>query len=158
MKNSDHRAQLIQSIFESMSTMKRGIAGRWQPSNKDCPVSHGQLELLFTIYHGQPVNFKQLARQLYLTPGAVSQLVEGLEQHKLITRQADPKDRRIQCLEVSAEGIKLIKQIENYRRSIMEDVMTSLTDEELELWLRIHKKFLEQFEKRQTDQHKKETL
>src|SRR6185369_16321340 len=91
---------LIQSLFESMSALKRGMAGQWHLMNQGCPISRSQLELLFTIRHAQPVSFKHLAQQLYLTPGAISQLAEGLEQHELISRQSDDRDRRIQCLSV----------------------------------------------------------
>jgi len=153
-----NRAELVQALFESMGATKRAVAACWQRIDQDHPVSHGQLELLFTIFHEQPVSFKQLARQLHLTPGAISQLVEGLEQHQLITRQTDLKDRRIQCLEVSPEGSKLIKRIKDHRRKIMENVMAGLSDEELALWLRIHKKFLEQLETKQADQREKETI
>ncbi len=151
------RAELVQALFESMSAMKRGMTAQWQSAGHDCPISHGQLELLFTIFHGQPVSFKQLARQLYLTPGAVSQMVEGLEQHQLITRQTDAKDRRVQCLEVSPDGMQLIERIKQQRHGMMERVMADLSDQELELWLRIQKKILEQLEVGRTNQYEKET-
>jgi MarR family multiple antibiotic resistance transcriptional regulator len=141
-----HRAELVQDLFESMSAMKRSIACRWQQADQEYPVSRGQIDLLFMIQHTQPVSFKQLAAQLYVTPGAVSQLVEGLEQYKLIKRQSDPKDRRIQCLEISPEGKQLIERIENQRQRIMESVMAGLTDHELAVWLRIQKKLLEQLQ------------
>ncbi len=152
------RAELIQSIFESMSAVKRSIAARQHFIGMDCPIPHGQLELFFRIYHEQPISFKQLAQQLHLTPGAISQLVEGLEQHNLVTRRSDPKDRRVQCLEVSPEGVALIKRVENHRQKMMEGVMAGLSDHELEVWLRIQQKLLEQLEKDRADQHEKEVL
>jgi len=139
-----------------MSAVKRSIAARGHFISEDCPIPHGQLEVFFRIYHEQPISFKQLAQKLHLTPGAVSQLVEGLEQHNLITRKSDPKDRRVQCLEVSPKGIELIKRVESHRQKMMEGVMAGLSDHELEVWLRIQQKLVEQLEKDRANQHEKE--
>ena len=147
----------MQRLFENMNTVKRAIASRWQLMHQECPIPHAQLELLFTIRHAQPISFKQLAQQLHLTPGAISQLAEGLEKHNLISRQTDPKDRRIQCLQVSPDGLELLHRIENHRQAIMESIMTDLTDEELALWLRIHEKLLQQLQLDPATKQGKET-
>lgn len=146
--NTSHtnRDALIQQLFENVSAMKRSMASHWQLTNHDCPVSQAQLELLFTIRHMQPVSFKQIAAHLHLTPGAVSQLVEGLEQHQLVNRQADPHDRRVQCLELSQNGTVLLRGIEQRRRSLMQAIAEDLSDEELELWLRVQTKILNHFQ------------
>lgn len=157
MKQQPSRTELIQAIFESISAIKRNFAARRHFISEDCSIPPGQLEVFFRIYHEQPISFKQLAYQLQLTPGAISQLVEGLEQRKLITRKTDKADRRVQCLEMSPEGTQLIKRVEHHRQQMMEGVMAGLSDHELEVWLRIQKKLLEQLEIQRAEQHEKET-
>jgi DNA-binding MarR family transcriptional regulator len=152
-----NRDILIQNLFENMNAMKRGMSSHVQIMNRDCPIPRSQLELLFAIRQAEPVNFKHLAQQLYLTPGAISQLAEGLEQHDLIGRQVDADDRRIQCLHVSKKGIALLHDVEKRRRDTMEAVIEELSDEELELWLRIQEKMIRQFQAEPTQQTKKET-
>ncbi|HSX30580.1 MAG TPA: MarR family transcriptional regulator [Candidatus Saccharimonadales bacterium] len=139
MGDRDH---IIQSLFESMTAVKRGMAGQLHLSAHDCPLSPAQLELLFAIRHAQPVSFKQLAQLLYLTPGAISQLAEGLEQHGFISRRADPQDRRVQWLQVNKKGHKLLDAVEKRRRSLLELIIADLTDEELAVWLRVQQKLL----------------
>jgi DNA-binding MarR family transcriptional regulator len=139
------RQQLIQDLLASMNTVRRGMYTHLQAANHLLPIPRAQLELLIIIKYSQPVSFKELAKQLYVTPGAISQLAEGLEQAKLIQRRVDPSDRRIQCLEVTKKGDALLHTIEKRRQRIMESVMQDLSNEELELWVRIHKKILQQF-------------
>ena len=154
---STQRELLLQRLFEHMDAVKRGMSSHMQRLSRDCPVSRTQLELLFAIRQSQPVSFKQLAQQLYLTPGAVSQLAEGLEGDGLISRQADESDRRIQCLRVSRKGNRLLDTIERQRERLLEAITTDLTDEELALWLRVQDKMLDYFQRTGvTEQSKKE--
>lgn len=139
------RDELIQALFENTNAVKRGVQGRLQQLSRDFSFSGAQLELLFTIWHSQPISAKQLAATLHMTPGAVSQLVEGVTQAELIERQTSEEDRRIQYLRVSAKGEELIHSFEKGRRQMMEDIVEDLSDEELEIWLRVQQKMIGYF-------------
>jgi len=152
-----NRDTLIQALFDNMSAFKRSMQGHLQPSHLACPISRAQLDLLFTIHQAQPISFKQLAHRLYLTPGAVSQLVEGLESQELVTRHVDERDRRIQCLQVSEGGNAVIREFEQRRRDIMEAISKDLTDTELRIWLRAQEKMIQHFQLEQAETTKKET-
>jgi len=146
MNTPTRRAELIRTLFETMDATKRGMYAQMQAINRTLPIPRPQLELLTTIRHTQPISFKALAKQLYLTPGAISQQAEGLEQQELIVRRIDPKDRRIQFLEVTPKGLELLADIEKRRRSILEKVLVELSDDELEIWVRIQQKLIKQFQ------------
>lgn len=150
------RNALIQTLYENMGTLKRGMHSYFQAANFSTPVSRSQMELLFTIRQAQPVSSKLLAQKLCLTPGAVSQLAEGLETQDLISRHPDEHDRRIQCLEVSPKGNKLLGEVEARRRAAMEAIITDLTDEELEIWLRVQQKMLTHFQNEAQETSKQE--
>jgi DNA-binding MarR family transcriptional regulator len=152
---NEHRQDLMNNLFENMDALSRGIAGHLQVLYKDCPIPRSQLELLFAIQYHEPVSFKHLAQQLYLTPSAISQLAEALEQHELITRTADAGDRRIQCLSVTSKGEQLLQQVKKHRQSLMGAIMESLTDEELAAWLRVQQKLLHHFQTQLTSEQSK---
>jgi DNA-binding MarR family transcriptional regulator len=151
------RNTLIQTLYENMSTLKRGMHSHFQAADYGVPISRSQIELLFTIRQTQPVSSKLLAQKLCLTPGAVSQLAEGLENQQLITRRADTRDRRIQCLEVSAKGNELLQKVEARWRSAMEAIVADLSDEELEIWLRVQQKMLKHFQADNQEASKQES-
>jgi DNA-binding MarR family transcriptional regulator len=140
------RTDTIRLLFENMSALKRGMQAQLQQTDGRSLIPHGQQEVLTSIRSLQPVSFKQLSTHLYLTPGAISQLVEGLEAHDLIRRSADPTDRRIQLLQISKKGTKLLQDIDKRRRKFLEATMSALTDEELGVWLNIQQKMIQQFQ------------
>lgn len=134
------RDTLIKTIFESMGALKRGMGTHMHSIMQGSPISRSQFELLATVYHMQPVNFKQLSQQLYLTPGSISQLVEALENQQLLQRQTNANDRRVQTLQLTPQGEELLASIHQKGHKILEDVMRELTTEELESWLHIQQK------------------
>ena len=140
------RADIINRIFEHAEAMKRGMYGHMQAYFRNLPVQRAPLEVLSAVKHLQPVSSKEIARQLYLTPGAVSQSVESLNQHGYLVREADQADRRIQYLRLSKKGEKLLTDIGRHRREMMEQVMRDLTFEELTVWLKVQTKMAEQFQ------------
>jgi len=146
----------VRNLFDNMRAIKRGMSGHFNALRQQCPISHAQLELLITIESGQPISFKQLARQLYLTPGAVSQLAEDLETGTYISREADANDRRVQYLRVTPAGRELLQRIEKGRERVMRDIIADLSDEELAVWLRVQEKMLHHFQSEPNQQTKSE--
>ena len=141
-----NRKQAIDELFDTMDIAKRNLRGRMLSITSGKNISHAQLEVLFSIRASEPINPTELASRLSMTPGAISQLIDVLEDQRLITRQTDPEDRRRQVLAMSQRGMRLLKSIETRRRTVMENVIQGLTDEELELWLRIQKKIINEFQ------------
>lgn len=141
-----HRDELIERLFATMEKTKRGMHAHMHAINRMVPIPRAQLELLTVIRYGQPISSRELARQLYMTPGAVSQLVDGLAEQELIVRRIDAKDRRVQCLEVSKKGDAVLESVEKQRREIMQSVVQELTDQELEVWVTVQQKLIERFQ------------
>lgn len=125
--------------------MKRGMYTHMLAYFHGLPISRAQVEVLSAINYLQPVSSKDVAHQLYLTPGAVSQSVENLEQVGYLLREADTNDRRIQYLRLSKKGEKIMHDITMQRQAMMEKAMESLTLAELTIWLKVQTKLSEQF-------------
>jgi DNA-binding MarR family transcriptional regulator len=60
---------------------------------------------------GSPLTPKQLAAQLELTTGAVTALTDRLIEHGLITREANPGDRRSLLLGLTPAGSELLADV-----------------------------------------------
>jgi DNA-binding MarR family transcriptional regulator len=139
------RDQLIEALFDNMNSVKRGFYWRMHNLARGFEISGTQLELLFTIRHNQPVSTKQLAGLLHMTPGAVSQLTDSIEQQSLIERHTSDQDRRVQFLRVSEKGEQFLRSFEQSRRKVMEAIIKDLSDTELEVWLRVQQKMIAHF-------------
>lgn len=141
-----NREELLSRIYENMNAAKRVMHGRMHALTGNSPISPSQMELLFTLKHLQPEHPspKALAAHMHLTPGAISQLIEGLAEQGFVTRETNPADRRTQTLKVSAAGLKTIHDITKRRHDIMKHVMQNLTTEELQVLLKVQEKLTEQ--------------
>ena len=137
---TQRREAIIKRIFETSEAMKRGMYGHMLSYFQHLPVSRSQLEVLSAIKYMQPVSSKELANQLHLSPGAVSQSVDALEQDGYIVRKADAKDRRIQYLTLTPQSTQLLQDIDNQRKELLGRVMQELSLEELEVWLKVQSK------------------
>lgn len=69
-----------------------------------------QLSALSVIVFGGPVTLGQLAAAEQVRPPTITKLVAGLEAGGLVTREADPTDRRVVHVTATARGMKLLHE------------------------------------------------
>lgn len=137
-----NRTDILIDLAETMIRTKRALHASMRGHGRPLVVSDSQLELLSTISHYETASASSLAKTLGLTPGAISQLVESLVQLELVTRQADPADRRTQLLRVSLTGKKQLESLREHRNAVIRDIMANLTDQELHTLLQLQHKML----------------
>ena len=106
-------------------------------------ISPTQAHLLFLIKDTQPVSLKQLAENMHLTPGAITQLMDGIDQYVVRKQHAD--DRRITCISLSSEGVRALAKLKKYRETFMKQVMANFTDQELEVLAKVQQKMVDYF-------------
>lgn len=139
------KADLLDQFYENMATMKRAMHSKLGAQVGKLELSHGQMALLFTLSKYEPVNPKRLASLMYLTAGAVSQMVDSLVERKLVDRMTDPADRRSQILRLSRAGKSKLRQIEKHRHKFLKSVLEDLSAEELATLLKFQQKIIEEF-------------
>ena len=144
-----NRNELIREIQAIMPTIKRLMHTHTHELLRQYGISYAQFELIFALQRcdAQEVpSAKELAEQLSLTAGAVSQLIDSLVEQGLIERQADSQDRRVTRIVLSSKGLDIAKQIHENKHLLMRDVMESLTEEELVIMLKVQRKMAERLQ------------
>jgi len=88
---------------------------QWRQLN--VPVA--QLKSLFLIVNRRGMNSRLLARELDVTPGNVTGLVDRLAEQDLVIRKPDSEDRRVTWLEATPKGRELLDRLlENRTRKV----------------------------------------
>jgi len=84
-------------------------------------MGHQGVELNFTQFvalkllgHEEPMTPVELARALHYNPGALTRLLDKLEQRGYLKRVPDPVDRRALRLELTTQGKALRKRVIGY--------------------------------------------
>ncbi len=105
----------MQTLIQRMMSIMRHVHHSSIPSEP--PLSPPQVHLLFSIASKQEgISVKELAERTSVTPGAITQFVDGLVEMRLVMREGDPNDRRIVRLKLT----ELAKsQFEHFRKDYL---------------------------------------
>jgi DNA-binding MarR family transcriptional regulator len=128
----DSRVQQIGGVLESIVAWSLVLGqGRSLPFG-DVRLTRSQIDTLFLIAHAlEPVTPRSIATALALTPGAITQLVDGLRCEGLVTTQANPQDARSRVLTLTESAASRVASFEQELAEKMLAQFTSLTDTEL---------------------------
>jgi DNA-binding MarR family transcriptional regulator len=97
---------------------------------------------------GAPYQLPQarLMTQLALTSGTISLRVERLSKRGIVTREADPDDKRGQRVQLTADGLRLFGEIAPLHLANEERLLSSLTPDERVTLAQLLRKLLVSFE------------
>lgn len=105
----------------------RRIAGR---SFEDKRLTESQAELLRLVARYPGMSVGEAARELGLAANTASTLVSQMSTRDLLARTADPDDRRIGRLSLTADAQLAADQSRARRHAVISDVLQELTPEQ----------------------------
>ncbi len=147
------RERLIDEVLMLLPVLGRGL-GRPGPSelgeiaergiSVDVHISPGHVQVLIALGRG-PHSIRQLATLIGVSSPAVTQLVNYLEEHKMVQRRQDPSDRRVVLVDYAPGMQDIARRMMEGRRQRLGEAVNSLTDEEARAFLKGLKLLVEGF-------------
>ena len=134
-------SNLVQT-FEKLSHL---TALKWNKEFKKMPIN--QMFVLSNVKQHGRIKSSDVAKNLGITPGAITGLADHLVKKGYLRRVGDEHDRRIQYLQVTEEGHQIIKEAADLGIKIREDLFKVLDADELESLMVISTKLLKTLEK-----------
>jgi|WetSurMetagenome_2_1015567.scaffolds.fasta_scaffold33605_3 DNA-binding MarR family transcriptional regulator len=109
----ESRDDLLQTLAERFASVMKLVRHPTAPPGPP-PFSPPQANVFFTIaHHPEGISVKELAEHSGVTPGAITQFVDGLVEKGLVLREGDPADRRVVRLKTTELAMK---QLEKFRQ------------------------------------------
>jgi DNA-binding MarR family transcriptional regulator len=138
------RERLIDEVLMLLPVLGRGlgrpgreelgeIAERGIPI--DAQLSPGHVQVLIALGGGSH-SIRQLAGLIGVSSPAVTQLVNHLEEHKMVQRRHDPSDRRVVLVDYAPGMQDIARRMMEGRRRRLVEVVNPLTDEEARAFLK----------------------
>jgi DNA-binding MarR family transcriptional regulator len=134
------RQDLLQSVVQRMMSIMRHVRHPAPPPGA-LPLSPPQANILFTIaHHKEGMSVKDLAEHTGVTPGAITQFVDGLVEKGLVAREGDTLDRRVVRLKITDLAINKFEKFREEHFASFTTIFESLTTEDIKILLSLLEK------------------
>ena len=128
----DNRKELLQSILEKFGTVTRIIHSNQCVRFGEYTLSQLQIRTLFNVAKNQDsVAVKDLVKILGVTPGAVTQLVDGLVSMDLVRREEDTNDRRVSRIALTQHAEDKLDNLKQEYLASASQVFDTLNNDEI---------------------------
>ncbi|MCM3292185.1 MarR family transcriptional regulator [Paenibacillus sp. MER 180] len=127
-----NREQLLQ-LQMNFRSMLRGMRTQWDRHLElhNLNVNMTQFAVLNLLFRNGAMKVTDVAKELRLTPGAVTGITDKLTLLQYVTRNRDALDRRINYLELTEAGHEKVKAVEIQREIVFSRFFEGIPDEEL---------------------------
>ena len=148
------RERLVDEVLMLLPVLGRGLGrpGReelGEIAERGIPVdvhlSPGHVQVLIALGRG-PHSIRQLAGVVGVSSPAVTQLVNHLEEHKMVQRRHDPSDRRVVLVDYAPGMQDIARRMMKGRRRRIVEAVNSLTDEEARAFFKGLRLLVESFD------------
>nr|WP_281069373.1 MarR family transcriptional regulator [Paenibacillus shirakamiensis] len=119
-----------------------------QYKKRNDKLNNTKCRMLMIIYRQHKSMVVHISRQLSLSSGATTIMLNQLEADGYIIRVRSEEDRRIVWLSLTEEGALLAKRIIDFRYRFTGDMLGLLSDDEQEDFLRLLRKIETRMEER----------
>ncbi|WP_406430283.1 MarR family transcriptional regulator [Streptomyces sp. NBC_00631] len=114
----DERLRTVLRVDLGLLAVADRLRQHWAARASAVGLSNAQVKVLLLLAPGETVSMRGLAVRLDYDASNLSTLVDRLERRGAVERRADPRDRRIKALALTAEGERLR---ETFWRGLVED-------------------------------------
>jgi DNA-binding MarR family transcriptional regulator len=139
-KLDDQNSNLDNKIVAGLERLSQVFRILLWEKAKEHGLSPIQIQLLIFIKHHsqEKSTVSYLAQEFNLTKPTISDAIKVLEQKKIIKKSIDATDTRSYTIQLTAAGIKIVAETEDFANSLTEIVSKSKQVDKLVLWESIY--------------------
>lgn len=114
-------------------------------------LAHGQIFLLFLLSKSGTSNASDLAKQLGITPGAITGMTDKLVSMKLIKRERSEKDRRLVLVSITSKGQETVKKIQDWRYGRLIEIFLKMEENKIRNMIELFRNMIDIMEGENND-------
>lgn len=127
----ESREDLTDAVLERYGRIARALHRAGEPVWRDLDLTMAQMRTLFTLAREGPATIGQVAEAQGISLPTASHLVERLVQAGLVTREADPADRRRMVARLAPPGEELVRRLRQGGHEPLRGWLDQLSDDEV---------------------------
>lgn len=133
MSASDARSNFAYPLLDVTRLLRKHFDRRAEPLG----LTRAQWRAIKSIHRHAGISQKALAELLEMEPIPVGRVVDRLQQAGFVERRADPADRRVWRLHVTAKADGVLDGMELIAAGLRDETLAGITDAELTACLRV---------------------
>lgn len=131
--------QTVFELIHAMEQVTNRMIIKWNQSfNEGLGISH--ILLLSHLKRDGKMKPIDLAESLGIAPSSISHLIQKLSKRDYIKRIPDLNDKRISYLDITDEGLEVLKKAAEDGHQLQKNTFAQLTNEEIKQLLAIYQK------------------
>jgi len=123
-----------------LNQANHSVRSRFEAALGELEMTAIQYTVLSVVGRHPGLSSSELSRRFYVTPQTMNELIAGLQRRELIVREADPSNRRILRMRVTAAGAATLERCDAIADKVERDVFDDMTDGEYEMLARLTRK------------------
>ena len=135
--------RLIYLVFTAQQKLKTYLNNTL--NSEGVTVTPAQAAILFLLREKDGQSMSELSHVLSMDNSTVTGLVDRLQKSGLVTRRANPDDRRISLIRITPQGVEEIKKARPVITRVNEQIKAGLSDQEINTFKGILNSFFEKF-------------
>ena len=136
-----NRQELLKNLIEKFTKTAHNMHSNQSFPFGDFMLGRQQAMILFYIYENKGLSsVKAIAKKLNVTPGAITQFVDGLVEKKLVIREENSKDRRSINIILAPETEEKFNSFRQTYLINASQSFTGLSDDELTQFIKLLEK------------------
>jgi DNA-binding MarR family transcriptional regulator len=135
--------RLIYLVFTAQQKLKTYLNNTL--SSEGVTVTPAQAAILFLLREKDGQSMSELSQVLSMDNSTVTGLVDRLQKSGLVTRRANPDDRRISLIRITPQGVEEIKKAKPVITRVNERIKAGLSEQEINTFKGILNSFFEKF-------------
>jgi DNA-binding MarR family transcriptional regulator len=135
--------RLIYLVFTAQQKLKTYLNNTL--SSEGVTVTPAQAAILFMLREKDGQSMSELSQVLSMDNSTVTGLVDRLQRSGLVTRRANPDDRRISLIRITPQGVEEIKKAKPVITRVNERIKAGLSEREINTFKGILNSFFEKF-------------
>lgn len=138
--------RLIYLVFTAQQKLKTYLNNTL--NSEGVTVTPAQAAILFLLREKDGQSMSELSQVLSMDNSTVTGLVDRLQKSGLVTRRANPDDRRISLIRITPQGVGEIKKAKPVITRVNEQIKAGLSEQEIQTFKGILNSFFEKFHNR----------
>ena len=135
--------RLIYLVFTAQQKLKTYLNNTL--NSEGVTVTPAQAAILFLLREKDGQSMSALSQVLSMDNSTVTGLVDRLQKSGLVTRRANPDDRRVSLIRITPQGVEEIKKAKPVITRVNEQIKAGLSDQEINTFKGILNSFFEKF-------------